>query len=89
MSETTFENKCDILADFYIEYKGDSQFSDFFDYNDLGLPLAYALSSKIVLPTELSTSFIVETFDLLLEVLGIQDTGFETLQDIVTLALGE
>jgi hypothetical protein len=87
MSDTTpIETRIDILADFYIDYKNNEQFEDFFTYNDLGLPLAYALSSGIVTATGLSDSFINETFDLLLEVLGIdEDTGFDTLADLVAL----
>jgi hypothetical protein len=85
MSETTsIETKADILADFYIEYKGNEQFADFFSYNDLGLPIAYAISSGIVGNTKLAEGFINETFDLLLEVLGVgEDTGFDTLDDIL------
>lgn len=84
MTDTTpIETRTDILADFYIEYKGDSQFEDFFSYNDLGLPLSYALSTGMVKGTDIANNFINETFDLLLEVLGItEDTGFETLDDI-------
>lgn len=84
MTDTTpIETRTDILADFYIEYKGDSQFDDFFSYNDLGLPLSYALSTGMVKGTDIANNFINETFDLLLEVLGItEDTGFETLDDI-------
>jgi hypothetical protein len=84
MSDTTsIETKADILADFYVEYKGNEQFSDFFAYNDLGLPIAYALSNGIVGNTKLAEGFIDETFTLLLEVFGIdEDTGFDTLDDI-------
>jgi hypothetical protein len=85
MSDTTsIENKANILADFYIEYKGSEQFADFFSYNDLGLPIAYAISSGIVGNTKLAEGFINETFELLLEVLGVgDDTGFDTLDDIL------
>jgi hypothetical protein len=85
MSDTTsIETKADILADFYIEYKGSEQFADFFSYNDLGLPIAYALSNGIVNSTKVAEGFINETFDLLLEVLSVsEDTGFETLDDIM------
>lgn len=88
MSDTTsFETQCDILGDFWLEYKGSENFSDFISYNDLGLPLAYAFSSGI-LPVatapELAKSFIQETFTLLLESFEVgEDTGFETLEDII------
>jgi hypothetical protein len=89
MSETTstpFSSKCEILAELWVTYKNESDFEDFIDYNDLGLPLAYALAYGIVEPTELSEKFINETFDVLLAIYGLEDTGFESLNDIVNLA---
>lgn len=86
MSETAsthFSNKCDILAELWVTYKNDEEFQDFFQYNDLGLPLAYALSTDIVKPTDKSEMFVNETFDLLLSGLEIEDSGFETLDDLL------
>ena len=80
---TTFENKCIILADLWLNYRNDDNFDDFIQYNDMGLPLAYALSEGIVKGTELSDKFIDETFDLLLRAIGIEDTGFENLDDVL------
>jgi hypothetical protein len=85
---TPFETKCSILADLWMDYRGDEEFVDFLQYNDLGLPIAYAISNSIVKPQPLGESFINETFDLLLASLEIQeDTGFETLDDLLGLAL--
>jgi len=81
---TTFENKCSILSDLWLNYRDDDNFEDFIQYNDMGLPLAYALSEEIVKGTELSTKFIDETFDLLLTGLGVDDIGFEDLEDLLT-----
>ncbi len=36
--KTTFENKCDILSDLWMNYRFEKQFEDFVNYNDLGLP---------------------------------------------------
>jgi len=83
MTTTTFENKCIILADLWLNYRNDDNFEDFIEYNDMGLPLAYALSEGIVKGTELSDKFIDETFDLLLSAIGIEDTGFENLDDVL------
>lgn len=82
MSETTPENKVDILADLWMNYRDDEEFVDFVEYNDLGLPLAYAISNGIVKQTDMSNKFIDETFALLLAGLGIEDSGFDTLDDI-------
>ena len=83
---TPYSNKCDILAELWVDYKGDAKFQDFFDYNDLGLPLAYAISTGIVSSSPLAENFIIESFELLLDVLGIEDTGFDTLADVILLA---
>lgn len=80
---TTFENKTTILADLWLNYRYDTEFVDFIEYNDLGLPLAYAINEGIVDTTELATNFINETFDLLLAGLGIEDTGFDSLDDVM------
>ena len=85
MTQTTFENQTNILADFWITYKSDNGFQDFIAYNDLGFPLAYAISSEIVSASEKAKDFIAETWDLLLTALEIEDTGFESLDDLMIL----
>ena len=84
MNETTLENKTEILSDIWLNYRNDSEFEDFIQYNDLGLPLAYAINAGIVVISDRATEFINETFALLLAGLDIQeDTGFESLDDIL------
>lgn len=81
---TTFENKCAILADLWINYRYDEQFTEFIAMNDLGLPLAYVLDTEIVVKTDMASKFVEETFQLLIDSLGIEeDTGFESLDDLV------
>jgi hypothetical protein len=81
--ETTFESKVEILADLWMNYRGDEEFDDFFEYNDLGLPLSYAVANKIVKSTENSQSMIEETFDLFLAGLGFEDDGYTHLDEIL------
>jgi phosphoenolpyruvate synthase/pyruvate phosphate dikinase len=83
---TTFENKCLILSDLWLNYRNDVEFEDFIEYNDMGLPLAYALSEGIVNGTESSDKFIDETFDLFIFGLGIVDTGFDSLDEMMSLS---
>ena len=83
---TPFEDKTSILADLWLNFRDDTQFVDFIEYNDLGLPLAYAISEGIVDTTDLATNFVNETFDLLLAGLGVDDTGFESLDDVMSSA---
>ena len=81
---TTFENKTGILADVWLNYRYDTEFTDFIEYNDLGLPLAYAINEGIVDSTDIASGFVNETFDLLLAGLGAEDTGFEHLDDLMS-----
>ena len=85
MAKTKFKHKCDILADLWVAYKGDEEFEDFISYNDLGLPLAYAISTEIVEKTDKAKNFVNETFDVLLESLGLEDEGYTSLDDIIPL----
>lgn len=75
--------RCRILADLWMDYRGEVEFEDFVQYNDLGLPLAYAISEGIVEKTDIATNFVNEAFDILLGALGIEDTGFNTLDDLL------
>lgn len=82
--ETSFDNKCAILAEIFVDYKDDAEFDDFREYNDLGLPLAYAINAEIITKTDRAETFINETFDLLLAGLGIdEDTGFGSVRDLL------
>lgn len=75
--------RCRILAELWMDYRGDVEFQDFIEYNDLGLPLAYAISEGIVEKTDIASNFINEAFDILLAALGVEDTGFESLEDML------
>ena len=86
---TPFSKQCEILANVWLQYKGEEDFKDFLTYNDLGLPLAFALSEKIIEETPLLKLYITETWALFLEALGIEeddDTGFDSLEDLLGLA---
>ena len=81
--ETTFDNKVAILAELWLDYRDDEEFTDFIEYNDLGLPLAYAINTEIVATSAKAEMFIDETFELLLSGLGMVDEGFDSLEDIL------
>jgi hypothetical protein len=80
---TPFSKKCEILGQLWMDYRDDQEFTDFIEYNDLGLPLAYAISEDIVKSSPLSEQYISETFELFLNGLNLEDEGFETLEDIL------
>jgi hypothetical protein len=88
---TPLETRITILADLWLNYRDDEEFQDFISYNDIGLPIAFALNEDFVKGTEMSTKFINETFDLLLAGLEIEDPeeGWENLDDILDNGVGE
>lgn len=80
---TSFETKAQILGELWINYKGDDEWVDFFEYNDMGLPLAFAFAEGIVNHTNTLEQYINETWFLFLEGLDIEDTGFEDISDLL------
>jgi hypothetical protein len=85
-NSTNYTDKCSILAELWLNYRSDEEFQDFIEYNDLGLPLAYAIDNSIVKSTEMAQRFVEESFDVFLASLNVEDTGFENLDDLLALA---
>jgi len=84
---TEFESKCDILSELWLNYREEHDFYDFVKYNDIGLPLAFMISEEIVTnPTDAAQSFVIEAFDLFLQALGIEDSGFTNLNEILKIS---
>jgi hypothetical protein len=84
MADTTdFRTKAEILAELWMDYRDDEGFKDFIEYNDLGLPLAYAVANGIVDSNEMVERFIDETFRVLLAATGVEDLGYDNLQDLL------
>jgi len=85
---TPFSSKCNVLAELWLDYRDDEEFLDFIAYNDLGLPLAYAVSSNLVNGlSDTGESMIEETWTLFLAGLDVEDTGFETLDDVLGMGI--
>ena len=81
-NKTSFENKCEILSDLWMNYRFDKKFEDFTDYNDVGLPLSFLISEDLVKPSLMAKSMVEETFDVLLAALKIEDQGYDSLDDL-------
>lgn len=81
--ETTFDNKCEILADIWLDYREDPDFEDYIKYNDLALPLAWAKSRNVVAKTDKLESFVNEGFALLLDLLSVEDDNYQSLDDLL------
>jgi hypothetical protein len=79
---TEIASKCDILTDLWINHSENERFDDFVEFNDLGLPLAYFIANGVVEMTPLASDIIDATFNDLLELFDIEDTGFTSLKDL-------
>ena len=90
-----FNQKCEMLAELWSSYKSDIKFADFFEYNDLGLPLAFMIQEKIVKKTPAAEVYINQTFELLHQALGLGpvdenwDYDYANLEEMLTIAEDE
>ena len=83
-SRTSYETRASILSELFVKYKEDDTFKDLREYADLGLPLAYAISTGVVPTTDKAQELIDDAFDGLLEILEIaEDEGFKDLDDLL------
>lgn len=83
-----FQTKCNILGQFWFEYRDDDKLKDFIEYNDVGLPLAWFISTDIVSPNPMAETYVSETFDLFISALEISEDdldGLDTLEEIFEL----
>ena len=80
---TDFESMCEILGEFWSEYRDLEELEDFVGYNDLGLPLAYFINESIVVSTPAAEAYVNETFNFLVAALGIDDkVPYESLDEM-------
>lgn len=80
---TPFEDMCEILAEFWIDYRDMEDLKEFVGYNDLGLPLAYFINEDIAITTPAAEAYINETFNFLVAALGIDDkVSYQSLDEM-------
>jgi hypothetical protein len=80
---TPFSVRCQILGELWLSHRASEEYADFIEYNDLGLPLAYAIAENIVTSTDVAEAVISETWAMLLEGLEVEDQGFENLKNLL------
>ena len=80
------ENKVSILSELWMNFRDDSSFKDFIEYNDLGLPLAYIILNDVADMNDNSIMYIDETYDLFVAALDIEDKEWESLDEMLAAA---
>jgi len=89
MSKTQFSNKCDILGALWLFYREQADTNEawrvFFEYNDVGLPLAYLLSYETVIPNpdnKEAVDTVEETWDMFCSYIEIDPDGeYSVIED--------
>jgi hypothetical protein len=82
-----FQTKCNILGQFWFEFRDDDKLKDFIEYNDIGLPLAWYISAEVVDAKPMAEDYINETFSLFLSALAVSEEEaeqFQTLDDLLS-----
>lgn len=80
---TPLAKRCSILGTFWKEYREDEKFAGFFEFGDLGLPLAFAIAEGIVSTSPKAERYINELWDLFIAILEIEDSGFNDLDEML------
>ena len=80
---TPTEVRVEILAELWMDYRDEEYFADFMTYADLGLPLSYLLRENVVTRNPETDRFIGDTWEMFLSLVALEDTGFETLGDVL------
>ncbi len=80
---TDFSKVCDILGMFYFRFRDTDDLSQFLEFNDVGLPLSYLVSEGLCEISEDGKKYVAETWELFLTSLGIEDTGYTELQEVL------
>ena len=81
---TPFSKRCEILSELWMNHRDDEAFEEFIEYNDLGLPMAHLIAESLVEATRQGEIYIDETFDLLLNVLNIDDDDYDSLSEMLS-----
>ena len=83
----SFEGKCEILHDLYMERGGDEEYSEFISTNDIGIPLAYMVVMGAAVPTEAGILDVEYTYMNFCELLGIDSYGdYDSLDAMIDLS---
>ena len=82
-TSTPYSKKCEILSTFWLNYRDQEGFEDFIEYNDLALPLAFAITENIVQSTQVAEVYVLEGWELLCGALGLDaKLNYESIDDM-------
>ena len=77
--------KAEILVQFTQDYFNSDEYDDFFDYNDLGIPMSIAITQDMVILTDSGEELLEETWkELCLLFNANPDADYESIDDLTT-----
>jgi hypothetical protein len=75
--------KAEILVQFTQDYFNSGEYEEFFDYNDLGIPLSIAITQDMVILTDSGEQLLEETWkELCLLFNANPDDEYESIDDL-------
>lgn len=87
MSQTPFSNKVEILGQFWLFYreqaKDDEGWVDFFDWADIGLPMAYMAWQELVTIKPDAKKYINDAWGVFCEMLNLDtNTRYGSIEEV-------
>lgn len=84
LSNTPFNTQCEILTDLWLNFRDDEEVQPLIAYYDIGFPLAFCQYEGLVTVNDSGKALISDCWLGVLDAFDVEeDTGFETLTDIV------
>jgi hypothetical protein len=78
-----FADKTGILAQLWIDFREDENFTAFMEYNDIGVPMAYYMAEGLVTGlSPLGEQYIEESIDMMFKLLDITEAEVDDLHEI-------
>ena len=82
--QTSLEDKAQIIVEFTQDHFNGGEYEDFFDYNDLGTPLAVAITQEMADLTDSGREVLEETWRNLCDLFDADATAsFESIDDLI------
>jgi len=82
--KTSLEDKAQIIVEFTQDYFYGGEYEDFFDYNDLGTPLAIAITQEMADLTDSGREVLEETWRNLCELFDADvATSFDSIDELI------
>ena len=85
--DTIMDNsrKAEILVQFTQDYFNSGEYDEFFDYNDLGVPMSIALDQEMIILTDKGEELLQETWNELCLLFNANPNAeYESIDDLTT-----